>query len=328
MRLAAFVRFGVVASCLMASPFVFHARAADLLYVSARNNPVIQTYSLDLQTTGTFVDLSADQLYEFTEFNGIGFDGAQNLYAVHQPSGSILKFNSSGSLVTGSFVTGLTNPGALAVAANGDLLIVDNGFGTGSAVSKWTAATSTLNSTFITGLDNALSAIFGHDGNVLVSLSGTTNAVAKYSASGILQDATFIKDAELPNVTSVILSGTTYLVGGNQDPGFEAVVYSFPLTGGTNGTVRVGVQASANQQPNGRYFDTTLDGSLYNFAPGQAEILQYDAGGTFVRAALSSGGDVNYGVVHDINAVPEPSMLAAAAVAFVAVTLVRRGRSR
>jgi len=194
-------------------------------------------------------------------------------------------------------------------------------FGSGTSVSKWTAASSTLTTNLITGISSGVNAIFGHDGNILVAQG---SGVAQYSSSGSILNANFISNPAYTATYSVLRFGSNYLLSGVENAS-DTAVYQYPLSGGTTGTVRIGPGATSGLGMG--YFNTvSATGTLYNFNPGTAFINSWAASGTFAGGTYVNF-DVNYGIAHDVAAVPEPSILAGGLVAACAAWgLMRRSR--
>lgn len=93
--------------------------------------------------TGTLV-ATYDTTTGSSETTGMCMDGSGNLYATMFTHGSIAKFSSSGALISGDFIAGLSSPESCQVNQAGDLFV---GL-TGGGIRRFNASTGALIATY------------------------------------------------------------------------------------------------------------------------------------------------------------------------------------
>jgi DNA-binding beta-propeller fold protein YncE len=102
---------------------------ADIaLYCAGRFNSsgtLIQTISIGLSTPGP-----------------LALDSSGNLYVGNGGANTVSEFNSSGTLINGSFISGLHSPGGLAFDRSGNLYVANAG---NSTISEFNSAGNLIN---------------------------------------------------------------------------------------------------------------------------------------------------------------------------------------
>lgn len=134
--------FPSIAAIVLVATLLAHPRTsrADTIYVSNYGNPITsgQTYTILKfdSTTGTNLGVFGSTV--LNEPTGLAFDGSGNLYVANNGNNTIVKFNSSGGILsTNSSVfanTGLDLPQGLAFDSAGNLYVANQHGGTGLGV--------------------------------------------------------------------------------------------------------------------------------------------------------------------------------------------------
>jgi len=105
---------------------------------------------------------------------------AQNIFIANSAFGTISEFNSSGSLVNGTWATGLSWPYGLAFDSSGNLYLAERDSGT---ISEFNSSGSLVNGTWASGLSSPTGLAFDSGGNLYVANRGN-GTIEKFSSGG------------------------------------------------------------------------------------------------------------------------------------------------
>ncbi len=114
----------------------------------------------------------------------------------YQTDGMIAEYNSSGSPVNSSLITGQNHPSAV-VVTGGDVFVVNSGSGT---VSEYTTSGATVNASLITGLNNP-TGIAISSGDIFVTNSGS-GTIGEYTTAGATVNASLVTGLNSPTRVS------------------------------------------------------------------------------------------------------------------------------
>jgi DNA-binding beta-propeller fold protein YncE len=105
---------------------------------------------------------------------------AQNVFVANSGNNTVSEFNSSGTLITSSFASGLSNPEGLAFDSSGNLYVVNSGNNT---ISEFNSSGTLITGSFASGLSNPEGLAFDSSGNLYVA---NNNGIWEFGPSGTL----------------------------------------------------------------------------------------------------------------------------------------------
>ena len=144
----------------------------------------------------------------------ISHANAQNIFALNLSSDTISEFAPNGTLVTGSFASGLSNPHDLAFDSSGNLYVATYLASGSQTILKVTP--SGVVSTFATGLPDIESLEFDSIGNLYV---GGDNMISRITPAGVV--STFVTVGGSINSLAFDGSDNLFAVNGNDGQIFE-----------------------------------------------------------------------------------------------------------
>ena len=302
---------------LIALAFLFSsnssARAGVLLYATS----YYSDSAFAVNSDGTITPFSTS----VSKASGIAVDGFGNVYVGSQGTNSILKFNSTGSLL-GTFATnGISTPVSMAFNSSGNLLVANNVSG---AITEYSSNGSLLG-TFAQGLNSPMGLTVDKLGNVYVSdfVAGVgPGKVTKFSSSGGFL-TTISGNLAWPGQIAVDNGGNLYVTNASGN-----MINKYNSAG-----VYQGIFANGLGPNNyGLAYDSTSN-TFYQatFGPGSngfGAIQRFNAAGQSL-GFLATGQPNAYFLATipaaTVAAVPEPSsILWASAMALLGLTIRRR----
>jgi DNA-binding beta-propeller fold protein YncE len=216
------------------------------LYVTNSGSNTFQSVSASGGTPGTGIATGNSPI-------GIATDSSGNIYVLNAGDGTVGKYNSSGTLLNGSFISGLTGSNRyLAIDTSGNVYITSfNPSGTTSTLTKFTSAG-------------------GSSGTVVAAI--TRNQFISGGAQGI-----------------ALNGGFAYVANGNADSSGHQAVDKIDLSNGTVTTYNT--SGTSLNNPFGVAFDSS--GNLYVANNSSAGIIKIDTSGvasTFTASVTFGAG--------------------------------------
>jgi len=130
-----------------------------------------------------------------------------NLYVAGSFFNAVRQFDSAGTLLDASFITGLSFPISIAFDSTGKLYVADLSLDT---VRQYDSAGTLLDASFITGLSDPRGIAFDSTGKLYV-VDFNLDAVLQYDSAGTLLDASFITGLSLPHSLAFDSTGNLYV---------------------------------------------------------------------------------------------------------------------
>ena len=170
---------------------VVASSAAPVLYSSNFGNNTVTAYDL---ATGTLIGTPVTAGLELSGLNGMRRDSAGDFIVTGQDTNNIVRYNSSGALMSvfdPANLAGLSSPQDLTFGPDGKLYVASAG---SDRIVRYDPATGVFTDTFadVSGMGHAgpIGVAFGPDGNLYVStfdLAGSFRSTARRAPSSILR---------------------------------------------------------------------------------------------------------------------------------------------
>jgi hypothetical protein len=206
-------------------------------------------------------------------------DGGQ----VAEPfTGGVSEYSLSGQVINYNLVTGLNDPGNLAVSG-GDLFIL-----MGSSVSEYTTSGALVNANLITGLTSPYG-IATSGGNIFITGDQGGGNISEYTTSGTLVNGNLVPGVIDPG--AIAISGNElFVIAGTAGGG--PVIGEYTIGGATINASLISIAAGDGLAVSGNNLFVT------NFATGNNDgtLTEYNLVGTPVGATVVSGVNKMYNV--------------------------------
>jgi len=188
-------------------------------------------------------------------------------------NGTISEYSTSLATVNTALVSGLNNPGSIAVSGS-DLFVLTSAPGGGSQISEYTTSGATVNTALVSGLSFAGGlAVSGSDLFVLSGNSSIPGTISEYTTSGATVNGTLVSG--LSGVSALAASGSNLFVVESSGPDSGSVA-EYTTSGATVNATLLAVGGSA----------IAVSGSKLFLSDGLTKVGEFTTAGATVNANL------------------------------------------
>jgi sugar lactone lactonase YvrE len=304
----------LVAFAILATALPFHANVARAdLYVASSSAP---GYIGKYTNTGNVINAQLIAGINYPE--GIALDGNGHLFVVNY-MGPIGEYTTTGEVVNASLFS-LGNWGTKGIALDGE----DNIFVTGmdkyghGLIAKYSISSNTLNTSFITGLDQPEGIVLDGNGHIFVANYANANSyVGEYTTLGETVNRRLISSHGIGGIT---LDENGNLLVAYQGYGSVGSIMEFS----TSGALLNDSYVPNVKRPEG----IALDGNDHIFVVhgGLDSVGEYSTSGAVVNDALISTG-LSAAQWIAVDSVPEPDSFCILVLGATALLSRRLGRA-